>query len=242
MELVGERGRRWKEIGGALGRMPEACRDRWLSIRCGRGQMGLGGRGRGRGNEVWRAAGKRPTTESALLCAAGMNVPCRSSHLSQALLHSATLSRICAAGWATSSARGRGGMTRLSGCARRWATIWLPSWRLRSRMAAGARRWWRSEAPTRRARLGVVRAGGATAALGEGDCRLCLGCHGAGRAWACLGTVAAGRSHFQPALTPYACPAPPVQAQRRRRAAPAAAARQAGGRTAALCWMTLTGT
>lgn len=43
MELVEEKGRRWKEIGGALGRMPEACRDRWLAIRCGwcRGWAGL---------------------------------------------------------------------------------------------------------------------------------------------------------------------------------------------------------
>ncbi|PRW58651.1 myb family transcription factor family [Chlorella sorokiniana] len=35
LELVEEKGRRWKEIGGALGRMPEACRDRWLAIRLG---------------------------------------------------------------------------------------------------------------------------------------------------------------------------------------------------------------
>lgn len=34
MELVEEKGRKWKEIGGALGRMPESCRDRWLAIRC----------------------------------------------------------------------------------------------------------------------------------------------------------------------------------------------------------------
>lgn len=33
LRLVGERGRKWKEIGGAIGRMPEACRDRWLVIR-----------------------------------------------------------------------------------------------------------------------------------------------------------------------------------------------------------------
>ena len=33
MELVEEKGRKWKEIGGALGRMPESCRDRWLAIR-----------------------------------------------------------------------------------------------------------------------------------------------------------------------------------------------------------------
>lgn len=42
MELVEEKGRRWKEIGGALGRMPEACRDRWLAIRCGRCRAGQG--------------------------------------------------------------------------------------------------------------------------------------------------------------------------------------------------------
>ena len=37
LQLVSERGKKWKEIGGAVGRMPEACRDRWLMIRCGQG-------------------------------------------------------------------------------------------------------------------------------------------------------------------------------------------------------------
>ncbi|KAL4437042.1 hypothetical protein ABPG75_004181 [Micractinium tetrahymenae] len=35
LALVSERGRKWTEIGGAVGRMPEACRDRWLMIRLG---------------------------------------------------------------------------------------------------------------------------------------------------------------------------------------------------------------
>ncbi|EFN59006.1 hypothetical protein CHLNCDRAFT_49822 [Chlorella variabilis] len=35
LQLVSEKGRRWKEIGGALGRMPETCRDRWLMVRLG---------------------------------------------------------------------------------------------------------------------------------------------------------------------------------------------------------------
>ena len=34
LALVEERGRKWTEIGGAVGRMAEACRDRWLVIRC----------------------------------------------------------------------------------------------------------------------------------------------------------------------------------------------------------------
>ncbi|PSC75744.1 DNA-binding REB1 [Micractinium conductrix] len=35
LALVEERGRKWTEIGGAVGRMAEACRDRWLVIRLG---------------------------------------------------------------------------------------------------------------------------------------------------------------------------------------------------------------
>ncbi|KAL4432464.1 hypothetical protein ABPG77_001763 [Micractinium sp. CCAP 211/92] len=35
LALVSERGRKWKEIGGAVGRMAESCRDRWLMIRQG---------------------------------------------------------------------------------------------------------------------------------------------------------------------------------------------------------------
>lgn len=31
-ELVSQRGNRWAEIGGALGRLPEACRDRWKEL------------------------------------------------------------------------------------------------------------------------------------------------------------------------------------------------------------------
>ncbi len=33
-QLVAERGNKWTEIGAALGRMPNACRDRWREIRC----------------------------------------------------------------------------------------------------------------------------------------------------------------------------------------------------------------
>ena len=33
LELVEEKGRQWKEIGPALGRMPEGCQDRWKEIR-----------------------------------------------------------------------------------------------------------------------------------------------------------------------------------------------------------------
>ncbi len=32
-QLVAERGTKWKEIGAALGRMPDACKDRWKDIR-----------------------------------------------------------------------------------------------------------------------------------------------------------------------------------------------------------------
>ncbi len=35
LALVAERGPRWQEIGAALGRMPEACRDRWRETRLG---------------------------------------------------------------------------------------------------------------------------------------------------------------------------------------------------------------
>lgn len=33
LQLVSEKGRKWKEIGASLGRMNVACRDRWLMIR-----------------------------------------------------------------------------------------------------------------------------------------------------------------------------------------------------------------
>ena len=33
LRMVQERGRRWAEIGGLLGRLPEGCRDRFLAIR-----------------------------------------------------------------------------------------------------------------------------------------------------------------------------------------------------------------
>jgi Myb-like DNA-binding domain len=32
---VAEKGSRWKEIGGCLGRLPTACRDRWREVRLG---------------------------------------------------------------------------------------------------------------------------------------------------------------------------------------------------------------
>lgn len=35
LQLVSEKGRKWKEIGASLGRMNVACRDRWLMIRLG---------------------------------------------------------------------------------------------------------------------------------------------------------------------------------------------------------------
>lgn len=34
LQLVSEKGRRWTEIGGMLGRYPLSCRDRWLMVRC----------------------------------------------------------------------------------------------------------------------------------------------------------------------------------------------------------------
>ena len=47
--LVAGKGNRWAEIGGALGRLPEACRDRWKELRGGSGGGGEGGGGVGGG-------------------------------------------------------------------------------------------------------------------------------------------------------------------------------------------------
>lgn len=63
-ELVAEKGNRWVEIGGALGRLPEACRDKWKELG-GTGSGGSGGGGGGGGASSSPSALALPGSSSA---------------------------------------------------------------------------------------------------------------------------------------------------------------------------------
>ena len=64
-ELVAARGNRWVEIGGALGRLPEACRDKWKELGSGSGGGGAGGGGGGGGGTPSSSSGPAPAPAPA---------------------------------------------------------------------------------------------------------------------------------------------------------------------------------